>query len=374
MLRDSPWGNLPPSSPNAVDCPVGQRDSPTGPGYYCLDNTVWIQFYPGAPGSIRTFACIIGAYMSDGDSHLDDVRLDQSNRIVRRVAHGAYRILHAHRVVGDEVWGIFGMLSGGYRLLTEIEQDWPVPYQQRICLDVDSRWQPRTLWVQLDAEGERHNAKFTVAGNMVSIDIQQAALQAEDQPARTPAVSRSRVQVGLQAAGSNTTRGAAQPARIVLERATIREDEEITSPFEGSRIQASTASRRTTSRTRLPFGAATHLDFASALSNFIVLQRADLPPGGSIRLDAIVPALPGLAPLRIEQTYTCEGQEPLPGDATKPLTRRYQITESQQANAPAVSTTPITFWADSHGIVLAQELAINGEPHGCEMVRYTWLE
>lgn len=311
--------------------------------------------------------------MSDGDSHLDDVRLDQSNRIARRVAHGAYRILHAHRVVGDEAWGIFGMLSGGYRLLTEIEQDWPVPYQQRICLDVDSRWQPKTLWVQLDAEGERHNAKFTVAGSAVSIDIQQAALQTEDQPARTPAVSRSRVQVGLQPAGSSATRGTSQPARIVLDRAAIREDEELTSPFDSSRIQTSTTTRRTTSRTRLPFGAATHLDFASALSNFIVLQRADLPPGGSIRLNAIVPALPGLTPLRIEQTYICEGEEPLRGDPAKPLTRRYQITESQQGNAPAVSTTPTTFWTDSHGIVLAQELAVNGEAHGCEMARYTWL-
>ncbi len=311
--------------------------------------------------------------MSDGDSHLDDVRLDQSNRIARRVAHGAYRILHAHRVVGDEAWGIFGMLSGGYRLLTEIEQDWPVPHQQRICLDVDARWQPRTLWVQVDAEGERHSAKFTVAGSVVSIDIQQAALQAEDQPARAPAVSRGQVQVGLQPAGSSASGGADQPARIVLNRATIREDEELTSPFDSSRIRTATASRRTTSRTRLPFGAATHLDFASAFSNFIVLQRADLPPGGSIRLDAIVPALPGLAPLRIEQIYACEGEEPLRGDPAKPLTRRYQITERQQGNAPAVITTPTTFWADGHGIVLAQQLAINGEPHGCEMVRYTWL-
>jgi len=86
-----------------------------------------------------------------------------------------------------------------------------------------------------------------------------------------------------------------------------------------------------------------------------------------------VPALPGLAPLRIEQIYACEGEEPLRGDPAKPLTRRYQITERQPGNAPAVSTTPTTFWADDHGIVLAQELAINGEPHGCEMVRYTWL-
>ncbi len=310
--------------------------------------------------------------MSDGDSHLDDVRLDQSNRIARRVAHGAYRILHAHRVVGDEVWGIFGMLSGGYRLLTEIEQDWPVPYQQRICLDVDSRWEPKTLWVQLDAEGERHNAKFTVAGSMVNIDIQQAALQAEDQPARAQAVSRGQVQIGLQPAGSSASHGAAQPARILLDRATIREDEELASPFDSTGIQAAKATRRTTSRARLPFGAAAHLDFASALSNFIVLRRADLLPGGSVRLDAIVPALPGLSPLRVEQTYTCEGEEPLRGDPAKPLTRRYQIIESQQGSAPAV-TTPTTFWADEHGIVLAQELAINGEAHGCEMARYTWL-
>ncbi len=311
--------------------------------------------------------------MSDSDSHLDDVRLDQSNRIARRVAHGAYRILHAHRVVGDEAWGIFGLLSGGYRLLTEIEQDWPVPHQQRICLDLDSHWQPKTLWVQLDAEGERHNAKFTVAGSVVSIGIQQATLQAEDQPARTPAVSRGRVQVGLQPAGSSAAHGVSQPARIMLDRAAIQEDEELTSPFDSSRIQASTATRRTTNRTRLPFGAATHLDFASALSNFIVLQRADLPPGESIRLDAIVPTLPELAPLRIEQTYTCEGEEPLRGDPARPLTRRYQITEKQQENAPAAVTTPTTFWADEHGIVLAQELNINGEPHGCEMARYTWL-
>ncbi len=311
--------------------------------------------------------------MSDSDSHLDDIRLDQSNRIARRVAHGAYRILHAHRVVGDEVWGIFGMFSGGYRLLTEIEQDWPVPHQQRICLDLDSHWQPKTLWVQLDAEGERHNAKFTVAGSVVSINIQQAALQADDQSARAPKVSRSQVQVGLQPAGSSTTHSAGQPARILLDRATVQEDEALTSPFDNNRIQASTATRRTTNRVRLPFGAATHLDFASALSNFIVLQRADLPLRGAICLDAIVPRLPELTPLRIEQTYTCEGEEPLRGDPARPLTRRYQITESQQGNTPAAVTTPTIFWADEHGIVLAQELKINGEPHGCEMARYTWL-
>lgn len=311
--------------------------------------------------------------MSDGDSHPDDVRLDQSNRIARRVAHGAYRILHAHRVVGDEVWGIFGMLSGGYRLLTEIEQDWPVPHQQRICLDVDARWQPRVLWVQLDAEGERHNARFNVAGGVVSIDVQEAALQAEDQPARAPAVSRSQAHVGLQPAGPNAPPAASQPARIVLDRVSIRDDEELASPFDTGRSQAATPSRRRAKRTRLPYGAATHLDFASALSNFIVLRRADLLPGGSIRLDAIVPALPRLAPLRVEQTYTCEGEEPLRGDPARPLTRRYQITESQPASMPAANITPITFWADQHGIVLAQELAINGEPHGCEMARYTWL-
>lgn len=313
--------------------------------------------------------------MSDGDSHLDDVRLDQSNRITRRVAHGAYRILHAHRVVGDEVWGIFGMLNGGYRLLTEIEQDWPVPYQQRICLDVDARWQPRVLWVQLDAEGERHSARFSVAGSVVSIDIQEATLQPEDQPARASTVSGSQVQVGLQPAGSNATRAAAQPARIMLERATIRErdDEEITSPFDTSRAQAAASSRRTTKRERLPYGAATHLDFASALSNFIVLRRADLLPGESIHLDAIVPALPALAPLRVEQTYTCEGEEPLRGDPARPLSRRYQIIESPAGSMAAANITPTTFWADEHGIVLAQELAINGEPHGCEMARYAWL-
>ncbi|MGQ9814554.1 MAG: hypothetical protein ACUVR3_05310 [Candidatus Roseilinea sp.] len=275
--------------------------------------------------------------------------------------------------MGDEVWGIFGMLNGGYRLLTEIEQEWPVPHQQRICLDVDSRWRPKILWAQVDAQGERYNAQFTVVADIVRVHIQHAALQVENRSARTPTVSRGRVEVGLQPAGLNATRVVGQSARIMLDRAIVREDDELASPFDHRRTQASTASRRTTSRARLPFGAATHLDFASALSNFIVLKRADLPSSGSIRLDAIVPALPVLTPRRIEQIYAYEGEEPLQGDPAKPLARRYQITESQQDDAPAVNATPITFWVDDHGIVLAQELVIDGEPHGCEIARYTWL-
>ena len=310
--------------------------------------------------------------MSDGDSHLDDVRLDQSNRIARRVAHGAYRILHAHRIVGDEAWGIFGLLNGGYRLMTEIEQDWPVPNQQRICLDVDARWQPRTLWVQVDAEGVRHNAKYSIAGGAIGIDVQQAPLQSDDQPARRTSVSRSRVQVGLQPAGSGAGAGAgagsASPARIVLDRMTTWEDVEDL-PFDNAktRAQSAPASRKTANRTRLSWDAGTHLDFASTLSNFIVLQRSDLALGVPVTFDSIVPALPELAPMRVEQTYLYERDEPLRGDPAKPLTGRYRITEDGQDNAATV------FWADEHGIVLAQELIVNGEPHGCESVQYTWL-
>jgi hypothetical protein len=64
-----------------------------------------------------------------------DFSLDGSSRVTYRIAHGVYRITHNRRLVGEELWGIFGLLSGGYRLMTEIDLTWPVQNQQRAQLD-----------------------------------------------------------------------------------------------------------------------------------------------------------------------------------------------------------------------------------------------
>ncbi|MCS7060629.1 MAG: hypothetical protein RMN25_05630 [Anaerolineae bacterium] len=312
--------------------------------------------------------------MSDsGDSHLDDVRLDQSNRITRRIAHGAYRILHGHRIVGDEAWGIFGLLNGGYRLLTEIEQDWPAPHQQRICLDVDAHWQPKTSWLQLEIEGVRHNAKYTIAGGNVRIDIQHATVQRDEQSVRPSSSPHSQRRPGMQPAPSQAGYGLSQSNRLLLEQMIAWEEDELTSGLEAFRNRARAVGQPVNSRSHLPFGNSTHLDFASTLSNFIVLQRVNLQPGMAAHFDSIVPQLPELTPLRVEQSYTCQGEEPVRGDPAKPITRRYQITESSPDHSSGAAASPTVFWADEHGIVLAQELTIGGEPHGCEMIRYTWL-
>ena len=109
-----------------------------------------------------------------------DLDLEQGDRVSRRVAHGVYRILHNRKVVGEELWGIFGLRTGGYRLMAEIDLKWPVNNQQRVRLDVNSSWQTQSLWAQIDAQGRRRVAHYTPAEAGLEVNVMEGALRYAD--------------------------------------------------------------------------------------------------------------------------------------------------------------------------------------------------
>jgi hypothetical protein len=256
-----------------------------------------------------------------------DLDLDQSDRIARRIAHGVYRITHNRQVVGEELWGIFGLLGGGYRLMAEIDSRWPVPNQQRARLDLDADWLARRLWVQMDAEGKRRIAHYVPSGAMLDIEVYEESL-------RYAEANRSRAQKDqpLQLAP------AAKAKRVFEESSVYDEDH-------------------------------TFLDFGSTLFNFAHLKRLNLRPGGKAQMKALVVAQPSLEPLPLAQTYTYVRDEQITA-LVQPfmLSRRYLIEEHTSVkDAPNT-----TLWTDEHGVAVKQEVLLGQDTHGCELTSYQW--
>jgi hypothetical protein len=257
-----------------------------------------------------------------------DFTLDSSDRITRRIAHGVYRIAHNRKLVGEELWGIFGLLGGGYRLMTEIDLRWPIPNQQRAQLDLGADWQASKLWVQLDAEGKRRVARYVLAEEMLEIAV-------FEEPSRYGDALRTPRDQSLQLAV------AARAKRVYTGKATYRPD--------------------------------TFLDYGSPLMNFAHLRRLPLKPGSQTRIQTIVITQPSLEPLQLLQTYAYVRDEQI-SSLVMPFmaTRRYTIQEHLAANGQ--NEGPFTtIWADQHGVVIKQEVLLGKETHGCELVSYQWV-
>jgi hypothetical protein len=277
-----------------------------------------------------------------------DYTTDQSMRVARRVAHGVYRLLHGGQEVGDEEWAIFGLRNGSYRLMTDINLLWPVAHEQRAQLDVDERWGILGLWAQVDMYTLRRMATYVPNGDTLDVRIVETRLHEEEERTnRNNPISRNRSKPGTPA-----------------------------SPAMAARPRASNAMGKIVSGRELPFSPRTHIDFASALLNFVVLQRLQLSPASQSTFDSVVVSLPSLEPLSIQQTYRYERDEALGNDPRRDpksppsLARRYTITEGS-ASTNGVDTVT-TFWTDAHGIALRQQLQVDGLPHACEMVSYQW--
>jgi len=263
-----------------------------------------------------------------------DYVTDQSVRIARRMAHGVYRILHAGQEVGEEAWSLLALLNGGYRVMTEIDMKWPVHNQQRAQLDVDDHWNATGMWVQIDMGRSRRMAAYIPDGNRLNIELTDLLINEDDQ------------RTGKRRLHSSVNSLNPLPARLSA------------SP--------SMAPKNTVVQRQLPYDAATHLDFASAVFNFVVLRRLQLTPGSEASFNSVVISLPTLEPVSLRQTYRYDADE-MPGpDITQPPPQRYIITES---GAPDMVTT---FWCDQRNIVLKQELTLDGAIHACEMVNYRW--
>jgi hypothetical protein len=267
-----------------------------------------------------------------------DIILDQSTRVARRVAYGTYWLSHAGAATGEEAWGVFALRSGGFRILADIAQTWPVPNQQRVRIDLDAGWRVERLWAQVDMEGARRSATYAPAGGEIDIQIIEARLRQEDDSA---------ARRGLSKAGADGTDAAVRVQRPAQARARVEKG-------------------RLVSHQRLPWNPGAHLDFGSALFNTIALRRAALRADAPLALDSIVLTLPSLEPLRIAQEYLYERDEPVRGDETRPAARRYRIREQTAKQAAT------TFWADDRHIVLAQELELDGAPHACDIGQYVW--
>lgn len=280
-----------------------------------------------------------------------DFNTDQSTRVARRVAHGVYRLTHADADIGEELWSIFALRNGNYRLMTEIDLLWPVPHQQRTHLDVNANWAVQALWAQVDLNHTRRMATYTPNGAALDIEITETRVHAEEEHSSKHKMRK------VMAPGITAGHTGASPGKIVLRR-------------------------------RVAFTASTHLDFASVLFNFVALQRLQLPQQGRATFDAVVLMLPSLEPLQVSQTYHYERDEVLADLVAPPPVprivaaappqepraqlpaRRYTITEIAAAGDPAGTVT--TFWTDAHGIAIRQELSLDGAPHRCEVVSYQW--
>jgi len=254
-----------------------------------------------------------------------DFSLDGSERIACRIAHGVYRITHNRRPVGEEVWGLFGLLNGGYRVMTEIDLTWPVQNQQRAQLDLDMNWKAQQLRVQLDLEGKRRSASYLFTDGGIEITIYE-------EPLRYAEVMRA------------NREAAAQP----------------TAP---KRVYASTLACS-------PF---TFLDYGSPLMNFAHLRRLSLSAGDHIQICAVVVTQPLLEPLVLRQTYTYVRDEQL-STAIMPFMTAHRYVIEEHPTAQGQSAGPVTtLWTDQHKIVVKQEVLMGKETHACEMVSYAWL-
>jgi hypothetical protein len=266
---------------------------------------------------------------------LDDFEYntDQSTRVARRVAYGVYRLTHGGQDIGEEVWGIFALRNGNTRLMTEIDLQWPVANQQRAHLDVDDQWRIRGLWAQVDLNNNRRIATYIPSGDQLDVLVVESRLHDEE-----------------ERSGKSRLRGNTPSVNTPLPRINV-------------------ISGKPVLQSQLPFDASTHLDFASVLFNFVVLQRLRLARSTRATFDSVVLTLPSLEPLSVQQTYAYERDELLRNDANQsnqPPAHRYRITET---SAPDAVTT---FWTDAHDIVIRQELMLEGVAHVCEMVSYRW--
>jgi hypothetical protein len=232
------------------------------------------------------------------------------------------------------VWAIFALLNGTYRLMTDIDLTWPMTNAQRAQLDLDARWNTQGVWVEVDINNTRRMASYIPQGNTLSVEVMESRLHEHEEEQRN-------------------------------NRARLRNTGGVISP-EPARLSASGVAGKTILQQELPFDGSTFLDFASAMFNFVILQRLQLTLGSSATFNTVVLTLPSLEPLNIRQTYRYERDEALAGDATQPLARRYTITEAGSAG------TITTFWTDARGIVVKQELLLDGVTHACEMLNYRW--
>ncbi len=260
---------------------------------------------------------------------------DQVARTAQRIAYGVYRITHAGQQVGEETWNLLALVTGGFRITTEINLKWPLHNRQRAVLDVDDRWNVHGLWVQLDIAGSRRKAAYIPNGNRINIDI-------TDLPVIDDGQRDGKLHMGrhLSLSGARPYRLGASP------NMTTREN--------GARRQ-------------LMFEPTTHVDFASAMFNYVVLKRLSLRPGTEASFSSVVVTLPSLEPLNIRQIYRYDADELPDFDPTQAPLRRYTISE---VGAPDLATT---FWSDNHDVVHKQELMLNGVLHGCEIINYRWL-
>ena len=266
-----------------------------------------------------------------GPPETSELALDQTERISRRVAHGVYKLTHARKPIGEELWGIFGLRGsgespGGYRLMSEIDSRWPLPNQQRARLDLDENWLARKLWVEVDAGNARRTAIYTPdrEARMVHITITESLLR--------------------YAEGSKGGRGA--DAQLTLK-----------APDAGKQVFED----------RLPFDENTYLDFGSTLFNFAHLKRVDMSKDKA-SIKAIVVKLPSLEPLALTQTYEYVTEEPVNSLLySQQLAHCYKIIETGGGSAVT------TFWSDSHGVILKQEVNLKNEWHGCELTSYKWV-
>jgi len=252
--------------------------------------------------------------------------LDNSDRIARRIAHGVYRIVHNRKEVGEELWGIFGLRGGGYRLMTEIDLKWPVPNQQRAQLDLDTDWRERKLSVQLDSQGKRRNAYYQLVAGGAEVDVFEEPLRYAE---------------AIKANGSGEA-----PFQAIT-------------PPKPKRMFGDT----------LPFDETTYFDFGSTLMNFVHLKRLPLRLGTKAQMRALVVTQPSLEPLTLSQVYAYVRNEVITTTVQPALHAcRYTIEEhSESGNTPTT-----TLWTDEHGVAIRLEAAVGRDTHGCELVSYAW--
>lgn len=254
-----------------------------------------------------------------------DIDLDSADRISQRMAHGVYRITHGQKAVGEELWGIFGLRSGGYRLMSEIDLKWPVQNKQRAKLDLDANWIAKKLWVEMDIDTRRRLATYTpdLMHGMVAIHVAEMPLRyAEANKSRNDETSFS-----------------------------------LNAPDKGKAVYED----------ELPFDGQSYLDFASTLFNFAHLKRigSRLQESNKAKIKAIVVKLPSLEPLTLKQTYEYVTDEPI--GENQQLAHCYTITESEGGSAKT------TFWCNNRGIILKQQVTLNNQQHGCDLTSYRWL-
>jgi hypothetical protein len=257
----------------------------------------------------------------------DDFQIEAGDeaRIATRIANGVYRINHNKREIGEELWGIFALKDGGYRLLTEVSLQWPIACSQRVRFDLEADWVPRVLWVQLDTPGLRRVATYAP-------DLQHFGISVYEQPLRN---GDNRARNGGNTLTTDGFRNANPPRQI----------------FHDS-----------VGRTL-----ATFLDFGSTLFNFAHLRALRLKVGGEVSITTVVPMQPSLLPMQIRQTYTYTRDEQMTNSITGfAAARRYVITEEGD-RAPIT-----TLWNDAHDVCLRQEIVMGTESHGCELVHYEW--